>query len=64
MVYCYFIAQILKEREEYDQWKYRRKNLNEQERKARTYSLITIRPILESLIENAEELVGKTLLAL
>ena len=64
MVYCYFIAQILKEREEYDQWKYRRKNINEQERKARTYRLITRRPILESLIENAEEHVGKTLLAI
>ena len=36
-----------------DSW---RKNLNEQERKARTHRLITRRSILESLIENAEEL--------
>lgn len=33
-----------------------KKKLNEQERKARTYRIITRRPILESLIENAVEL--------
>ena len=36
-----------------DSW---RKNLNEQERKARTHRLITRRAIIESPIENAEEL--------
>ena len=33
-----------------------KKKLNEQERKARTHRIITRRPILESLIENAKNL--------
>ena len=36
-----------------------KKKLNEQERKARTYRLISRRPILEILIENAVELIDE-----